>query len=212
MLDHFSDSVGDLVSGVLAWAREERCVLVAKGASDVIEGECVISQQGKVNMSVVRNPGKAFFDARDFKPNETVKDTFDGIVEDGAAEGFIEGLCRFIDEDIESLVEGAGGGVDPAQNVMVDDGVYFDEDAVGVSGPSCGSVVDGVDDFAGEVSDLVGKVRDFLPDSSEKHVLAKACEQPGDAEREYNECRLRGAIGDDPSSKDLSSCAFESFF
>lgn len=92
---------------------------------------------------------------------------------------------------------------------MVDLVVGVEDGSVRGVGPGSRGVVQGVNDFAGEISDLVGERGDFFLDGTEENVLAEAGKQTRHAKREYQECRGRRGVGDDPPNEDLSLAGLE---
>lgn len=79
------------------------------------EGEGVVIEGWEVDVGVRGDPVETFLDAGDFETDEAVEDSCDGIVEDGAAEGVIEDGHGLVDESVQGVVDGAGGGVDPTE-------------------------------------------------------------------------------------------------
>ena len=165
------DGVGDLVRCLVARIAEESGGLAAVvvGRSEgggAGEGEGVVVEEGEVDMGVVRDPGETLLDAGDFEADEAVENFFDGVVEDGAAEGDVERFGHLVGEHVESGVEGSGGGVDPAEDVVVDVLVRGQDHLVRARRPGFGGVIELLHDLSGKVPDLMSKSRDFFLDDA----------------------------------------------
>ena len=204
------DGVGDGVRGRGAGVGEEGVGAVggggvARNGGRGAEGEGVVGEEGEVDVRVVGDPVEPFLDAGDLEPDEAVEDLGDGAVQDGAAEGGVEGVGYAVDEDVERVVEGARRGVDPAEDVLVDVVVRGDDGVVDAVGPVVGGVFERGDHFVGKAVDFVDERRHFLLDDSEEDVLAETGEEAGDGEGEDEERGGRCGVCDDPSGEDLSS-------
>jgi len=150
-------------------------------------------------VGVVADPGEALLDAGDFETDQAFEDSGDGFVEDCSAKGLVERTDGFVDEDVEGVVDGTSGDVDPAEDVVVDFVVDAHDGGVGAVGPGLGGVVELVDHHVGELSDLVGQRGNLVNDCFQEEVLAKAGEEAGDAKREDDERWRRCGVGDHPS-------------
>ena len=187
------DGVGDGVGGGGAGAGEEGVGAVGGGggvagdAGGGAEGEGVVGEEGEVDVRVVGDPVQAFLDAGDLEPDQAVEDLGDGPVQDGAAEGGVEGVGDAVDEDVEGVVEGAGRGVDPAEDVLVGVDHRGDDAVVDAVGPAVGGFFERGDHLIGEAVDLVDESRHFLLDGFEEDVLAETGEQARDGKGEDEE-------------------------
>ena len=171
---HPFDGARDLVSGLAAWGREEtfrRMLAIRPQASRSAKRECVVVEQRKVHLRVVRNPVQAFLDASNLQADQAVENTLDRIMKNGPTESIVEDLGGFVDENVEGVVDGSGGCVDPSKDVGVDVAVRFRNDLVRTGGPLRGRVVQHVDNLSRKVSHFVRKRGDFLLDSFEQDEL-----------------------------------------
>lgn len=189
--DDFRDGVCDFILCFVARGSEE--ALCAAGAVFICqtggsaEGEGVVVEEWEIDVGVVVDPGEAFLDRSNLEADEAFEDAGDRVVEDGAAESLIELADGLFNEGVEGVVDGACGGIDPAEDVMVDVVVEVRDGGVGAVSPGFGGVVKFGDDQVGEISDVVGEGGDFLLDGLQEDVLAEAGEEAGYAEGEDDE-------------------------
>ena len=197
---HVGDGGGDVIARRLAW-RSKKLVARAVGRErgGGAERKGAVVEGGKVNVRIVVDPGEALFDALNLEADEAVEDAEDGVVEDRAAKGLVEGVGHAVDEFVEGVVDRAGGHVDPAKDVVVDVVVRLEDDVVGAGCPALACILQRRDNLLRKVAHLVREGGHLLFDALEENVLAEAGKEAGEGKGENKERRDRRNVSDKPS-------------
>lgn len=117
MIDGFTDFVLGLAAGIgKEFGGRRRVADFSKGS----KRESVVLHARELYMGVVLDPGQAFLESGNLQPDQAVEDVFDGVVENGATKGAVQGGAHLVDEFVEGAVDGACCSIDPAKNVVVD--------------------------------------------------------------------------------------------
>ena len=165
----FDDSRANLISSCGAWIGEEvlgSCIAGEGGCC--AEGEDILVEFGEGDVRVVVDPCESFLYAFDFEFDEAVEDAHDRLVQDRSAKGLIQGCDHLVGESDECVVHCCGGGIDPAEDIVVDLSICGVDYTVCVCSPGCGSSVERGDNFVGKVLYFVDQGRNFLLNSFEK--------------------------------------------
>lgn len=157
MIRHFRHYIFDFVRRLAAGRSEEVLRRARVGdANRRAKREGVIGDGGEVDVRVIGDPVEALLETGDFEPDQTFEDARHGTIEDRAAKSAIEHVCRIVDEHVEGIVDGAGGGIDPAKDLVVDVVVDVHDRIIRAVGPRFRGVFQFADDQIGKVTDFVG--------------------------------------------------------